>query len=197
MATSTINIFGANKLKRVLFILVVCLYTTTASADNDITTITNNHRIELVNCKKVEYANIINQYNILMCVKNVLGDIPVNLAIKYKQKAYLTLSLDQNQNLISIEVENHNIASNNELIKAIQKNKDHISEEISTNIDVLYVVEHQNYNITRDGLHEVGIFLPFTGTEIDFESNSYQYLELFKNLVNRILSNKEHRPIIN
>lgn len=195
MATSTIKIFGANKLKMVLFIIITCLYATLTSAENDITNVSN--RIELVNCKKVEYANIINQYNILMCVKNVLGDIPVNLAIKYKQKAYLTLSLDQNQNLISIEVENHNIASNNELIKAIQKNKDHISEEISTNIDVLYVVEHQNYNITRDGLYEVGIFLPFTGTEIDFESSSYQYLELFKNLVNRILTNKEHRPIIN
>lgn len=196
MATSTINIFGANKLKMVLFIIITCLYATLTSAENDITTNVSN-RIELVNCKKVEYANIINQYNILMCVKNVLGDIPVNLAIKYKQKAYLTLSLDQNQNLISIEVENHNIASNNELIKAIQKNKNEISEDISKNIHVLYVVEHQNYNITRDGLHEVGIFLPFTGTEIDFKSSSYQYLELFKNLVNRILTNKEHRPIIN
>ena len=197
METFTFEIFGANKLKRVLFILVVCLYTTTASADNDITTITNNHRIELVFCKKVEYANIINEYNVLMCVKNILGDIPINLAIKYKQKAYLRLILDDKQQLTSIIVENYNIAPNNELIKAIQKNKNEISEDISKNIHVLYVVEHQNYNITRDGLYEVGIFLPFTGTEIDFESSSYQYLELFKNLVNRILTNKEHRPIIN
>lgn len=182
-------------IKYIIFIFML-MFTLNAKSEN-IDVDSTRKIITLEHGGFIEACNCLNVYNVMTCLQDCLDETTIFMAIKMKSVARLTLYLNKNNQLDSIDVIRW--SKHDGFASVIRKFKPQITKVLSDNIDTLYVMNGRNMFIREDGEAEIIVScLPFTGGfTCDLSADDPQlYLKRLKECVDNILSNESYKQEI-